>query len=145
VTHLGGFFDGFEAGGIFAPVVVAVIGGLGTGGDDEGVVGKGVAVGEEDFFGGRIDVDGFAEENFDVFLMAEDSADGGGDFGGGERAGGDLVEERLEEVEVALVEKSDVQVSALEGLCGDETREASAQDEDAVWRGHGGVFSFSFW
>jgi hypothetical protein len=27
-------------------------------------------------------------------------------------------------------------------LCGDETREASTQDEDAVWRGHGQGRSF---
>src|SRR5258707_5106536 len=40
VTHPGGFFDGFEAGSVFAPLVVAVVGGLGAGGDDEGVVGK---------------------------------------------------------------------------------------------------------
>jgi len=50
VAHAGGFFDGFKAGSVFTPVVVAVVGGLGAGGDDESVVGKGVAVGEKDFF-----------------------------------------------------------------------------------------------
>jgi hypothetical protein len=128
VTHAGGFFDGFEAGGVFAPVVVAVVGGLGTGGDDEGVIGEGVAVGEKDFFGLGIDVDRFAEKNFNILLVAEDGADGRGNFGGRERTGSYLVEERLEEVEVAFVEEGDVHVGALEGLCGDEAREASAQD-----------------
>jgi len=138
MAHAGGFFDGFEAGGVFAPLVVAVVGGLGTGGDDEGVVGEGAAVGEEDILGGGIDVHGFAEENFDIFLAAENSADGGGDFRGGERAGGDLIEERLKEMEIAFVEEGDVDVSAFEGLRGDETREASAKDQDAVWSWHGG-------
>ena len=142
VAHTGGFFYRFKAWSVFTPVVVAVVGGLGAGGDDEGVVGEGVAVDEEDFFGGGIDVDGFAEENFDIFLATEDRADGSGDFGGRERASGDLVEEGLEEVEVALVEEGDVYVGALEGLRGDEAREASAEDEDAVWRGHGREFSF---
>ncbi len=142
VAHAGGFFDGFEAGSVFAPVVVAVVGGLRTGSDDEGVVGEGVAVSEEDFFGDGIDVDRFAEENFDIFLATEDRADGSGDFGGRERAGGDLIEEGLEEVEVALVEEGNFDVGPFEGLRGDEAREASAQDEDSVRRWHAGEFSF---
>ena len=119
VTHTGGFFDGFETGGVFAPLVVAVVGGLGTGGDDERVVGKGATVGEKNFFGQGIDVDGFAEENLDILLVAEDGTDGGSDFSGGERASCDLVEEGLEEMEVALIEECDVHAGALEGLRGD--------------------------
>jgi hypothetical protein len=142
VAHTSGFFDGFQAGSVFPPMVIAVVGGLGAGGDDEGVVGKCVTVGQEDFFGLWIDVNGFAEENFDIFLAAEDGADRRGDFGGRKRASGDLVEERLEEVEIALVEKGDVHVGALESLGGDQTRETSTQDEDAVWSWHGGEFSF---
>jgi hypothetical protein len=121
-------------------MVVAVVRGLGAGGDDEGVVGECVAVGEEDFFYAGINVYGLAEEDFGVFLAAENGADGGGDFGGGKRAGGDLIKEGLEEVEVALVEKGDVHVGAVESLRGDEARETSTEDEHAVWRGHGEEF-----
>ncbi len=142
MAHAGGFFDGFEAGSVLAPVVVAVVRGLRAGGDEEGVVGEGFAVGEEDLFRGGINVDGFTEQDFDVFLAAKDGADGGSDFGGGEGASGNLIEKRLEEVEVAFVEKGDVDVGALEGLRGDETREATAEDEDAVCGRHGGEFSF---
>jgi len=85
-----------------------------------------------------IDVHGFTEEDFDIFLVTEDGAEGGGDFSGRERAGGYLVEEWLEEVEVAFVEEGDVGVSAVEGLGGHEARETSSQDEDAMWRRHGG-------
>jgi len=70
--------------------------------------------------------------------VAEDGANGGSDFSWREGAGGDLLEEVLEEVEVALVEEGDVHVGALEGLCGDQACEASAEDQDAVWRRHGG-------
>jgi len=42
---------GFEAGSVFAPLVIAVVGGLEPGGDDKRVVGKCIAVGEKDFFG----------------------------------------------------------------------------------------------
>jgi hypothetical protein len=143
VAHGGGFFDGFEAGGVFAPLVVAIIRGLGTGGDDKRVIRKDAAVGEKDLLCLGIDVDSLAEENLDVLLEAQDGADGRGDFGGGERTGGDLIEERLKEVEVALVEKGDVDVGALESLRCDKTRETSTQDEDAVLVGHGEGFSFS--
>jgi hypothetical protein len=85
---------------------------------------------------------GFAEQNLYIFLAAEDGADGSGDFSGRERAGGDLVEEGLEKVKVALVEEGDVHVGALEGLRGDQAREASAQNQDAMGRWHEGEFSF---
>ena len=138
VAHAGGFFDGLEAGSVFAPVIVAVVGGLRACGDDEGVVGEGVAIGEEDFFVLGINVNSFAKEDLDVFLAAEDGADRGGDFSGREGAGGNLIEEGLKEMEIAFVEEGDVDVGAFQGLRGDETRETSAEDQDAVWRGHGG-------
>jgi len=139
VTDGGGFLEGFEAGSGFTPDVIAVVGSLGASGDDEGVVGifGGVAKMDELFFG--VDVYGFAQEDLGVFLAAQDGAQGRGDFAGREGAGGDLVEERLKEVEVALINEDDFGVGALQGAGSDQAAETAAQDDNAMLVGHGVV------
>ncbi len=136
VAHGGRFFDALEAGSIFAPVVVAVIRGLRTGGDEERIVGKDAAVGEGDHSGDGVEIDCFAEEHLDIFLAAEHRAEWGGDLGGGERSGGDLIEQRLEEMEVAAVEQGDLDAGIFEALRGDKASEASTKNQDAVIFGH---------
>jgi len=132
-----GFFEGLEAGSGFAPIVIAVVGGLRAGGDDEGVVGIFGGVAEMDELFGGVDVHGFAQEDLGVFLTAEDGAQGGSDLAGRERAGGYLVEESLEEMEIALIDESDLGVGALQGARGDEAAETAAEDDDAMGVGHG--------
>ena len=136
VADGGGFLNGFEAGSNVAPLIFAEVGGFGAGGDDEHVVGEDGAVAESDGFGDGVEVHGFAKEDFGVFLAAEDGAKRRGDFTGRERASGDLIEKRLEKMEVALVEEGDAGGCALEGLGGDESAETAAEDEDARQVGH---------
>ena len=136
VTYGSGFLNGFETGGEGAPSIVAVIGSLRTGGDDEGVVGEGAAVAKKNFLGRGIEIDGFAEKDFGVLLAAEDGAERRGDLAGRERAGGDLIEKRLEEMEIAFVDESDGCVGVLEGLGGDESAKTAAEDENLVCTGH---------
>ena len=52
--------------------------------------------------------------------------------------GGDLVEQRLEQVEVAAVDEGDVNVCPLQGLRGGQPAEPAADDHDLVPLGHGG-------
>lgn len=92
-----------------------------------------------------VEVDGidFAEDVGDVFLVAEDFADGRGDVRGAEGGGGHLIEQRLEEVVVAAVDESDAGGRVFEGLGGGDAAEAAADDDDAffprLWyRFHGG-------
>lgn len=132
----GGFFDGFKAGSIGAPLVFAVVGSFGTGGDDERVIGEDAAIEERDGFRDGIEIMGFAEKDFGVFLVAKDGAKGSGNLSGRKRAGGDLVEKRLEEMEVALVDEDEFGVGAFEGLRGDQAAEAAANDKDAMLAGH---------
>ena len=139
VADGGGFLDGFQAGGPFAPGIVAVVGGLRASGDDEGVVVEGSAIEELDFFGGGIDVGDFAEEDLGIFLAAEDAAQGCGDFAGGERAGGYLIHKGLEQVEVAAINENDLDGGALESLHGAQAAKAAAQNNDTVRLRHGGV------
>ena len=139
VADGGGFFNGLQAGGPFAPGVVAVVGGLRAGGDDEGVVVEGGAVEELDFFCRGINVGDFAEEDLGVFLAAENATQGSGDFAGRERAGGYLIHKRLKQMEVAAVNENDLHGGALESLHGAQAAKAAAQDDDTVGLGHGGV------
>ena len=132
VAHGGGFFDGLQAGSIFAPFIFTVIGGLRTSGDDERVVGKDAAIGEDYLLAGGVDIHGFTEKDFDIFLMTENGAERGGNFGGRKRAGGDLIEERLEEMEVALVQERDLDVGTLEGLRGNQAAKTSAENHNLM-------------
>ena len=75
VANGGGFLNGLEAGSEGAPGVVAVVGSLRASGDDEGIVRINAAVAKDDFFRIGIEIDGFAEKNFGVFLTAEDRAE----------------------------------------------------------------------
>ena len=126
VTDGGGFFEGLEAGSSFAPGVFAVVGGLGACSDDESVVRVFSGVAEMNEFFGGVEIHGFAEKDLGVFLAAEDGAKRSGDFAGREGAGGYLIEERLEEVEVALIDEGDLGVGALQGACGNEAGETAA-------------------
>jgi len=74
-----------------------------------------------------------------IFLAAEDGAQGRGDFTRRKGAGGDLIEEGLEEVEIALIDEGDLGVGALHGARGDQAAETAAEDDDAMGVGHGFV------
>jgi hypothetical protein len=65
-------------------------------------------------------------------MLAEDGADGLGDLGGGEDGEGDLVEERLEGVEVLAVDECDVDGEFGEAEGGVHAGEASAEDYDTL-------------
>ena len=91
------------------------------------------------FFGCGVDVGDFAKKDLGVFLAAENSAQGSGDFAGRERAGGYLIHKRLKQVEVAAINENDLDGGALESLDGAQAAEAAAQDDHTVGLGHGGV------
>jgi hypothetical protein len=61
VADGGAFFDGFQAGSHVAPLVVAVIRSLRAGGNQKRVVGEDRAIAQDNVFGNRIEIHGFAE------------------------------------------------------------------------------------
>jgi hypothetical protein len=136
VADGGGFFDGLQAGSHVAPLVVAVIRSLRAGGNQKRVVREDRAVAQDNVLGNRIEVHGFAEQDFGVFLTAEHSAKRRGNFSRGERASGHLIKERLEKMEVAFIDESDLRVGALQGLRRDKAPKASTEDDDAMFVGH---------
>ena len=105
-ADLGGVLDGLQAGRDGFPLVVAEIVVGGAGGDDQRVVGH-FAVAQDDLAVGGVEIDDFAEQDFGVAIVLEHDPQGRGDFAGREPAGRHLVEQRLEEVEVAAVDQGD--------------------------------------
>ena len=132
----GGFFDGFEAGSIGAPLVFAVVGSFGAGGDDEGVIGEDGAIEKRDVFATGSTSWASPSRTSVFFWRRRTDAKGCSNLPRRKRAGGDLIEKRLEEMEVALVDEGDFGVGALEGLRGDQAAEAAAKDKDAMLARH---------
>src|SRR5271154_1888470 len=73
VADGGGFLDGFQAGSPLSPAVIAIVGSLGTGSDDQRIVCKRAAVAQNYMPRLRIDIASFAEQNLSIFLPAQDS------------------------------------------------------------------------
>ena len=69
-----------------------------------------------------------AEQRGDVLALAKELTDRPGDFRGGERCRPDLVEQRLKQMVVALIDDGDANARALQSLCDGESAEAAADD-----------------
>ncbi len=90
-------------------------------------------------FGGRglddapfgVDRDHFLQKDGDVLLPAEDAAEGEGNVAGGKAARRDLIEQRLEEVEVSLVDQRDFNGDAAQSLRHVQSTETAADDQDS--------------
>ena len=73
--------------------------------DDQGVVGDRAAVGDEDLATLRVEPDGLTQDHGRVALLSKHRAQRLGDVAWRQRAGRDLVEQRLEQVEVAPIDQ----------------------------------------
>src|SRR5260370_771330 len=69
-----GFFDGLQAGRPLSPGVIAIVRGLRSRPDNQGVVFEGRAVPQNNAFCLRIDVHRLAQKNLCVFLTAQHAA-----------------------------------------------------------------------
>ena len=96
------------------PLRVVEIGVVGAGRDHERVVGDRSAVGHQDLALVGVQADGLAEDDRRVALLAQDRAQRLGDIARRQRAGRDLVEQRLEQVEIAPVDQreADLRIDA---------------------------------
>jgi hypothetical protein len=69
-------------------------------------------------------------QHTNVFLSFEDRAQWCGDVRGRETPGGDLVEKRLEQMEVTAIDEGDANRGSSERLRGMEAAKAAADDDD---------------
>jgi hypothetical protein len=69
-------------------------------------------------------------------LMTQDDTQGRGDVTWRKRAGGNLIEQRLKEMEIAAVDQRNVRVGVFEGLRRSEATEPASDDENTMLFGH---------
>ena len=86
--------------------------------------------------GGEVEADDLVHEDAGVALAAEQGAERRGDVGRRQAAGRHLVEQRLEQVEVAPVDERDFDRDLAQRLGGVKAAEAAADDDDAVLAVH---------
>ena len=130
---LGRVVDRLEARRVARPLVVAEVRVADAGRDDERVVADRPAVGHADLAPDRIERDGLAEEHRRVRPLAEDRAQRLGDLAGASAPGRDLVEQRLEEMEVAPVDERDRDpVVAAQPARRVQPAEPAADDQDPM-------------
>ena len=116
-------------------MVVAKVGLTGTRGDNQRVIS--VGTGEFVLLGGhrlirQVDISNLSVNEVDVVLIAQQLAGGRGNLTGGNHAGCYLVQHRLEQVVVLLIDEGDFHIGVLQLLNGVETTEAGANHDDVV-------------
>ncbi len=80
----------------------------------------------------RVQVHRFYLKHLDICLLFEHGTQGRGDFGGRKPAGRHLIEQGLEEMEVAPVHQGHLQRGAALCLSGVETTKAAADDDHVM-------------
>ena len=127
--------------GDLRPLVVAEVGVRGARRDDQRVVREFLDVVGDHPHRALLEVDVVddAEQHPHVLLPAEHRAQGGRDLPGRQHPGRDLIQQRLEQVLVVLVDQRDLDGLVLERLDGAHAAEAAADDDDAMTVGEVGV------
>ena len=134
-ANVGRVVDGLQPGRGGGPVVVAEIGVLRAGREDQVVERDAAAFGDHHALR-DVDAGDLAEHDIHVPRARQDAADRRGDLGRREPGGRDLIEQRLEQVIIVLVDDGDVERAAGERLGGGQAAEAGSDDDDAgVHRG----------
>ena len=130
---LGGVLDRLEAGRQGRPFRVIEIRVVRARRHDQGVVGDRPPVGHQHLVSLRIEADRLPEDHCRVALPTEQRAQRLGDLARRQRAGRDLVEQRLEQVEVAPVDQGDPDLWVdAEVASGEQAREPTADHRDPV-------------
>jgi len=135
--HGGGILQRLQAGREGFPVVMAEIGMLRAGGDDQPVIGNAAATRQPDRARRRVDAGHAIHQRRHVLAFVDELADRPGDLGRTQRGRRHLVEQRLEQMVVASVDERDRRTGALERLDGREPAEAAAHHHDSRRLRHG--------
>ena len=114
------------------PVVMAEIGVTRAGGEHQRIVGKGGTVLQQDAPRSGIDADGRGQKRRDVRAAAQQMPDRPCDFRRGKRGGRHLIEQRLEQMMVALVDDSDADRRPCQTVDGFQTAETGSHHDHMV-------------
>src|SRR5579872_1303631 len=129
-ADLEGIFDGLQAGRVRLPIIVAKVGMAGSGGDDEVVI-RHIEIGQADDAICEVKVLYLAEQHFNIVVVANDPADRRSNLPRRNSGGRYLIEQGLESMVVAAVNKRDThrQMRELSGGC--KATEPGAHDHNA--------------
>ena len=106
-TNLGGVLDGLQPGCQFLPRgILAEVMVMRPGGHEEGVVIEGTVT-QQDAVAGGVEAGDLGHQHDGIPLAAQDGPQRRGDVGRRQRPGRYLIEQRLEQVEIAPVEEGD--------------------------------------
>jgi hypothetical protein len=130
--NLLGFRDRFQRRGRRLPFIVSKVVGGGAGRDDERVVTNFPGVSQQYLTVGQIEIGHFAEAHLGVLLAFQQVTQRGGNIGRGQAAGGDLVEQRLEQVEVSPVDQGHLDRNPFQGTRREEAAKAASDNDNAV-------------
>jgi len=146
---LEGVLHRLQSGRDRRPFRMVEIGVMCAGRDHEGVVGDRSAIGDQDLAPLGVQADRFSEDDRRVPLLAQDRAQRLGDVARRQRPRRDLVEQRLEQVEVAPVDESETdlridpkaprRVQAGEPATDDD--HAMRLASDLAWRTHAPILA----
>ena len=116
------------------PFVMAEIGMAGAGREDQRVEADRPFALQQHLPVRPVDAGNRAEQRGDVLVAAQQEADRPGDLRGRQRSRRDLIEQRLEQMMIALVDHGDPDWRASEVARGFEPAEAGADDDDVMLR-----------
>ena len=102
-------------------------GAAGSCGQDQVVVAVGLAV-EDDLLAFGVDVGDFPQQHLNVVLLANQLAQGRCDVSTGHQTRGNLIEQRLKQVEVALINQRDAHIGIGQSLAGMHSGKTAADD-----------------
>ena len=111
----------------------------GPGRQHQVVIAVGLAV-EDDLLSLGVHLGDLAEQHLHVALLSDQFTQWGGDIPPGDQASGDLIEQRLEQVEVAFIDQGDPDIGLGECLTGMDPCETSPNDHHV-----GGVSELFGW
>ena len=129
-ADISGVFDRFEARRVLGPFIAAKVAVARPGGDDEIIV-MNVALRRVDALQVEIEADHLGEHHLAVRVAREDPTERRRDVRRRQTAGCHLVEERLKEMEVAPIDKHDVDRRALERFDRVQPGEPAPDNDDA--------------
>jgi len=129
------YVDGLQPRGAGGPFAVTEVGVPRAGRENQDVVGYAPAVGEN-LAPFRVDSRDLAKDDVDVLLARENTADGRCDVGWRKPCGRHLIEQRLKQMIVVLIDDGDVEwLSGQHFRCGQSAKAGSDDDDARV--GHG--------
>ena len=123
--------DGLQRRRNARPMIVTEIVVFRSGGDDEEIITELGAGSSARLARHTVDSDHFVEQHARVRLVPQQASNGNGDIRRRKRRGGDLIQQRLEQMEVAPVDHGDRGACRTELLGNSKPAETCPDDEDA--------------